>query len=189
MRLNPPLTEDELHRKAAGVRVLLMDVDGVLTDGRLYQVPDGRGNMVETKGFDSQDGIALRWLSWFDIKTGVISGRESPATAERARQVSMTWVFQGDIEKIPLYERIVAEANVSPEQVAYIGDDLTDVVIMRRVGLSFATRNARPEVKRCANAVTGFRGGSGAVREVIELLLKSRGVWDDLLIKYEVNRK
>lgn len=185
MRPNPPLTEDELYRKAASIKVLLMDVDGVLTDGRLYLVPDGRGNMVETKGFDSQDGIALRWLSWFDIKTGVISGRESPATAERARQVSMSWVFQGHIEKIPLYERILAEAKVTPQQVAYIGDDLTDLVIMRRVGLSFATRNARAEVKRCANAVSSFRGGSGAVREVIELLLKSRGVWDDLLKKYD----
>lgn len=187
MHLNPPLTEDELRRRAAGIKVLIMDVDGVLTDGRLYLLPDGRGNMVETKGFDSQDGIALRWLSWFDIKTGVISGRESPATAERARQVSMTWVFQGDIEKIPLYERIMAEAKVAREQVAYIGDDLTDVVIMRRAGLSFATRNARPEVKRSANAVTAFRGGSGAVREVIELLLKSRGAWNDLLKKYEVS--
>lgn len=185
MRLNPPLTEDELHRRAAGIKVLVMDVDGVLTDGRLYLVPDGRGNMIETKGFDSQDGIALRWLSWFDIKTGVISGRESPATAERARQVSMTWVFQGDIEKIPLYERILAEAKVAREEVAYIGDDLTDLVIMRRAGLSFAPANARPEVKRCANAVTAFRGGAGAVREVIELLLKSRGAWNELLKKYE----
>lgn len=163
-----------------------MDVDGVLTDGRLYLVPDGEGNLVETKGFDSQDGIALRWLTWFDIKTGVISGRESPATAERARQVSMSWVFQGHIEKIPLYEKIVAEAGVTHREIAYIGDDLTDVVIMRRAGLSFATANAREEVKSSANAVTDAPGGSGAVREVIELLLKARGVWDDVLKKYEV---
>lgn len=186
MQLNPPLTDQELHRLAAGIKVLLMDVDGVLTDGRLYLLPDGKGNMVETKGFDSQDGIALRWLNWFNIKTGVISGRESPATAERARQVSMSWVFQGHIEKIPIYEQIVAEAKVTSEEVAYIGDDLTDVVIMRRAGLSFATGNARVEVKRCANAITSACGGSGAVREVIELLLKSRGVWDELLKKYEV---
>lgn len=186
MQLNPPLNEPELHRRAADIRVLLMDVDGVLTDGRLYLLPDNAGNMVETKAFDSQDGIALRWLTWYDIKTGVISGRDSPATVERARQVSMTWVFQGHIEKIPLFERILAEAEVTPGQVAYIGDDLTDVVIMRRVGLSFATANARPEVKHSANAVTSAVGGSGAVREVIELLLKARGVWDELLKKYEV---
>lgn len=188
MQINPPLTEPELYRIAARIKVLLMDVDGVLTDGRLYLVPDHEGKMVETKGFDSQDGIALRWLTWHKIKTGVISGRDSPATVERARQVDMTYVFQGHIEKIPIYERIMADAKVSSSEVAYIGDDLTDVVIMRRVGLSFATANARGEVKQCANAVTNAPGGSGAVREVIELLLKARGAWDDLLRKYEVTR-
>ncbi len=188
MQLNPPLTEEKLREIAAGIKVLLMDVDGVMTDGRLYLVPDADGNMVETKGFDSQDGIALRWLSWSNIKTGVISGRESPATAERARQVDMAYVFQGHIEKIPIYEQILADAKVAAEEVAYMGDDLTDVVIMRRVGLSFATANARGEVKRSANAVTSASGGGGAVREVIELLLKSRGAWDGLLEKYEVKR-
>lgn len=186
MKLNPPLVEAELLKLAAGIELLLMDVDGVLTDGHLYLVPGPEGIMVETKGFDSQDGIALRWLGWFDIKTGVISGRESPATVERARQVEMTYVIQSRIEKIPAYEEIIRNAKTVRERVAYIGDDLTDVVIMRRVGLSFATANARPEVKRCAHAVTDACGGSGAVREVIELLLKARGAWDQLLKKYEV---
>jgi 3-deoxy-D-manno-octulosonate 8-phosphate phosphatase (KDO 8-P phosphatase) len=186
MQINPPLTKEELNRLAARIKVLLMDVDGVLTNGLLHFAPDPQGNMVETKAFDSQDGIALRWLTWYDVKTGVISGRDSAATVERARQVGMTWVFQGHIEKIPLYEKILAEAQVSAEQVAYIGDDLTDVVIMRRVGLSFAPANARPEVKRAATAVVSAPGGSGAVREVIEVMLKARGVWDELLKKYEV---
>lgn len=186
MQLNSPLTEEKLQQLAAGIKVLLMDVDGVLTDGRLYLVPDREGNMVETKGFDSQDGIALRWLSWFDIATGVISGRNSPATTERARQVGMKWVFQGHIEKIPLLEQILSEAKVDPQQVAYIGDDLTDVVIMRRVGLSFATANARAEVKHSAMAITDVPGGQGAVREVIELLMKAQGRWAGLLKKYEV---
>lgn len=163
-----------------------MDVDGVLTDGRLFLVPGADGKMVETKSFDSQDGIALRWLTWNNVKTGVISGRESPATVERARQVQMTYVFQGHIEKIPIYEQIIADAKVTPTEIAYVGDDLTDIVIMRRVGLSFATANAREEVKRSAHAVTTASGGSGAVREVIELLLKARGAWDSLLKKYEV---
>ena len=172
--------------RAANTKMLLMDVDGVLTDGHLYLIQGADGKLVETKGFDSQDGIALRWLSWYGIKTGVISGRESPATAERASQVGMTWVFQGHIEKIPLFERVVAEAGVKPEEIAYVGDDLTDVVIMRRAGLSFATANARAEVKRAAMAVTSVPGGSGAIREVIEVILKARGVWDELLKKYEV---
>jgi len=165
-----------------------MDVDGVLTDGRLYLVPGPDGKVVETKGFDSQDGIGLRWLEWYKIATGVISGRDSPATTERARQVGMRWVVQGHIEKIPILEQILAEAQTDAKHVAYIGDDLTDVVIMRRVGLSFATANAREEVKRSAMAVTDAAGGSGAVREVIELLIKAQGHWDELLKKYEVSR-
>ena len=116
----------------------------------------------------------------------MISGRNSQATVERAQQVKMTWVFQGHIEKIPLFEQIIQESGIPPEQVAYVGDDLTDVVIMRRVGLSFAPANSRPEVKSAASAVTSATGGSGAVREVVELLLKSRGVWDEILKKYEV---
>lgn len=186
MQINPLLTAQELQKIAAGIQLLLMDVDGVLTDGRLFLVPGPDGSMVETKGFDSQDGIALRWLSWYGIKTGVISGRESPATSERARQVGMSYVYQGHIEKVPIYEEIMADAQVASRQVAYVGDDLTDVVVMRRVGLAIATQNAAEEVKRSAHAVTEASGGRGAVREVIELLLKGRGVWEDLLRKYEV---
>ncbi len=186
MQLNSPLTEEKLHQLASGIKILLMDVDGVLTDGRLYLIPDREGNLIETKGFDSQDGIALRWLTWFKIEAGVISGRNSPATVERARQVSMRWVFQGHIEKIPILEQILAEAQVDRQHIAYIGDDMTDVVVMRRVGLSFATANARAEVKRSAMAVTDAPGGQGAVREVIELLMKAQGHWDGLLKKYEI---
>ncbi len=186
MLINSPHTEQEIHRLAASIKVLLMDVDGVLTDGKLYFLPGPDGKMIESKTFGAQDGIALRWLSWYGIKTGVISGRDSPATVERAQQVSMTWVFQGHIEKIPLFEQVIAESGVSPQEVAYMGDDLTDVVIMRRVGLSVATANARAEVKRSAKVVTETNGGSGAVREVIELILKAQGVWDELLKKYEV---
>jgi 3-deoxy-D-manno-octulosonate 8-phosphate phosphatase (KDO 8-P phosphatase) len=173
---------------AARVRLLLMDVDGVLTDGHLYNVPDASGLMVETKGFDSQDGIALQWLSWMGIKTGVISGRESPATATRAAQCKMSYVYQGHIEKIPILEEILADAKISADQVAYVGDDLTDVVVMNRVGLGIATANARPEVKGCAKHITSAEGGSGAIREVCELLLKAQGRWDELLKKYEAIR-
>lgn len=163
-----------------------MDVDGVLTDGKLYNVPDASGRLVETKGFDTQDGIALQWLSWKGIQTGVISGRVSPATEERCRQVHCTYVYQGHIEKIPLFEEVLAKSGFAASEVAYIGDDLTDVVIMRRAGLAIAPANARPEVKACAQVVTARPGGAGAVREVCELLLKAQGHWEDLLRKYEV---
>ena len=90
-----------------------MDVDGVLTDGRLINVPDASGNMVETKGFDSQDGIGLQWMSWKGIATGLISGRVSPATAERAKQCKFRYVYQGHIEKIPILEEIMADAGLA----------------------------------------------------------------------------
>jgi 3-deoxy-D-manno-octulosonate 8-phosphate phosphatase (KDO 8-P phosphatase) len=179
--LSPLVTE-----AAAQIRLLLMDVDGVLTDGKVYNVADASGNMIETKGFDTQDGISLQWLSWKGIQTGVISGRVSPATETRAKQCNMTYVYQGHIEKIPIIEEILKRSGVSPRQVAYMGDDLTDVVVMKRVGLSIATANARPEVKCCAMYVTEKPGGQGAVREVVELLLQAQGHWDDLLRKYEV---
>jgi 3-deoxy-D-manno-octulosonate 8-phosphate phosphatase (KDO 8-P phosphatase) len=177
---------DDLLALAAKIQLLLMDVDGVLTNGRLYNVPNPEGKMVETKGFDSQDGIGLQWLSWKGIKTGVISGRQSPATEERARQCKMSYVYQGHIEKIPILQEILADAKIDASQVAYIGDDFTDIVIMRRVGLAIATANARVEVKRAAHHVTQAPGGEGAVREVVELLLKAQGKWQEILEHYEV---
>jgi 3-deoxy-D-manno-octulosonate 8-phosphate phosphatase (KDO 8-P phosphatase) len=177
---------DQVTQLASQVRLLLMDVDGVLTDGHLFNVPGPDGKMVETKGFDSQDGIGLHWLSWHGVKTGVISGRQSPATEERARQCKMSYVYQGHIEKIPILEEILASAKLASTEVAYIGDDFTDIVIMHRVGLAIATANARDEVKREAHYVTQAPGGSGAVREVVELILKARGVWSEILKHYEI---
>ena len=171
---------------ASRIRLLLMDVDGVMTDGRLYNVPGPDGKMAETKGFDSQDGIALQWCARLGISAGLISGRVSPATVERAAQCKFKYVYQGHTEKIPILEEILADAKISPDEVAYIGDDFTDVVVMRRVGFAIATANARPEVKPIAHYVTEAPGGSGAVRETIELILKAQGKWDEILRHYEV---
>lgn len=176
----------EILERASRIRMLLMDVDGTMTNGRLYNVPGPDGKIWESKGFDSQDGIALQWLSWYGIETGVISGRVSPATEERARQVKMTHVYQGHIEKIPILEQICAKSGIPADAVAYVGDDLTDVVVMRRVALGIATANARPEVKKAAHMVTEAAGGEGAVREVCEMLLKAHGKWAEILKKYEI---
>lgn len=179
----------DLKTRANKIKLLLMDVDGVLTDGRLYHLPvyspEGDMRMAEAKGFDSQDGIGLQWCAKVGIKTGVISGRVSEATAERARQAKMAYVYQGYTEKIPILEQILADAKVGRDEVAYIGDDLTDIVVMRRVGLAFAVGNARPEVKRFAHYITTAVGGSGAVREVIELILAAQGHWSSILAHYE----
>ena len=122
----------DLQKRAERIKLLLMDVDGVLTDGRLINVPAPDGSIFESKAFDSQDGIALQWLSWHGIATGVISGRVSPATTERARQVGMRYVYQGHIEKIPILQEILAQSGIAPDETAYAGDDLTDVVEIGR---------------------------------------------------------
>src|ERR1019366_1990998 len=113
-----------VRARAAKIKLLLMDVDGVMTNGKLYHFPDEEGNMIEIKGFDSQDGIALQWMQWKGLRTGVISGRESLGTAERARQLKMNYVYQGHIEKVPILEKIMAESQLLPDEVTYMGDDL-----------------------------------------------------------------
>jgi 3-deoxy-D-manno-octulosonate 8-phosphate phosphatase (KDO 8-P phosphatase) len=181
-----PNINPDLQYRASRIRLLLMDVDGVLTDGKILNVPGPDGKMAETKAFDSQDGIALQWLTWHGIDSGVISGRDSPSTVERARQVGMKYVYQGHIEKVPILEEIATKSGIQKTEIAYAGDDLTDIVVMRRVGLAIAPANARPEVKKAAHYVTAAAGGSGAIREVVELLLRAQGRWAEILRKYEV---
>jgi 3-deoxy-D-manno-octulosonate 8-phosphate phosphatase (KDO 8-P phosphatase) len=177
--------EDVLAR-AARVRLLLMDVDGVMTDRSYWNVPDGQGGLAEVKAFDSQDGLALQWLRRFGIQAGVISGRVSAATEERARTAGFAYVYEGHTEKIPVLEEILQRSGLSGEQVGYVGDDLTDVVVMHRVGFAVAVANARSEVKEHAHWVTTHGGGRGALRDVIELLLKAQGRWDEILRQYEL---
>ncbi len=172
--------------RAARIRLLLMDVDGVMTDGLLHYSCGPSGEMVETKAFNSQDGIGLQWANWMGLETGLISGRESEAVVTRARQCKMKYIRQGHIEKIPIWENILAAAGLSDGQVAFIGDDLTDVPLLLRAGFRAAPANARPEVKPLVDLVTAARGGDGAVREVIEVLLRAQGKWAEILRKYGV---
>lgn len=174
----------EVIERAKKIKVILMDVDGVMTDGKLYYMPGPTGVMVETKGFNSQDGLGLHFCSALNILTGVISGRESPGTTERARMLKMRYVYQGLLEKMASFEEVLEDARVSADQTAFIGDDFTDVPLIRRCGLGVAVANGREEVKSAAHYVTEARGGDGAVREVIELVLKARGLWDTVVAKY-----
>ena len=180
--------DEDVLARAARVRLLLMDVDGVMTDGTYWNVPDGQGGLAEIKAFDSQDGIAFQWLRRFGIQAGVISGRVSVATEERARSAGFAHVYQGHTEKIPILEEILEKAGLQAEQVGYVGDDFTDVVVMHRVGLGVATANAKPEVKAEAHWVTPSPGGHGALRDVVELLLKAQGRWEEILRHYEIGR-
>jgi len=175
---------DAVRARAAAIKVVLMDVDGVLTDGKLYYYAGADEKMFETKAFSSQDGLGLHFLADAGIASGVISGRESHATVERARILRMRYVYQGLLDKVGAFEEILADAGVVDDQVAFIGDDFTDVPLMKRAGLAVAVANARPEVQASAHYVTTVAGGEGAVREVIEVLLKAQGLWGAVLAKY-----
>jgi 3-deoxy-D-manno-octulosonate 8-phosphate phosphatase (KDO 8-P phosphatase) len=175
----------ELIKRAEKIRLVLMDVDGVWTDGTLYYAPDG-GEVAEFKGVNAQDGMGLRWAHAAGIKTGLISGRSAPGITHRAKMLGVTYVYQEYLEKIPPYEEICKDAGVSDEEVAYMGDDLPDVPLIHRVGLGVAVANARAEVKREADFVTQAVGGSGAIREVLELIMQARGMWQGVLDSYGI---
>jgi 3-deoxy-D-manno-octulosonate 8-phosphate phosphatase (KDO 8-P phosphatase) len=164
-------------RRAQKVRVLLMDVDGTMTSGAvcLQTFPDG--SVAEMKVFNARDGAGLKLASIMGIRTGLITGRDSPSTARRAREASMEFVVQGQSKKLEAYNAILARAGVSDEEVAYIGDDLPDLPLLARAGLAVAVADAVPEVRRAVHYITTVRGGDGAIREVVELILKSQGKW------------
>ena len=176
----------ELLERAARIKLLLMDCDGVLSNGHIYFLPAPDGGLFETKTFDSQDGIALQWAHRTGIATGIISGRTSPAVEERARSAKMRYLYQGDTRKLPLLEEILADSGLPAAEVAYIGDDITDVPIMRRVGLAAAPSNSRVETLAAAHYVTPSSGGSGCVRDVMELLLKAQNRWSEILALYGI---
>jgi 3-deoxy-D-manno-octulosonate 8-phosphate phosphatase (KDO 8-P phosphatase) len=164
-------------RRAKPIRVLLMDVDGTMTPGCvcLQTFPDN--SVAEMKMFHAHDGAGIKLASIMGIRTGLITGRDSPANARRAREGSMEFVIQGQPKKLQAYKAILIRAGVTDEEVAYIGDDLPDLPILQRVGLAVAVANAVYEVKRAAHYVTTVRGGEGAVRELVELILKAQGRW------------
>jgi 3-deoxy-D-manno-octulosonate 8-phosphate phosphatase (KDO 8-P phosphatase) len=166
--------------RARNIQLLMMDVDGVLTDGRIWQDSVGR----EFKTFDVKDGHGIVMAHRARLKTALISGRESESTVQRAKELGIEIVFQKIWNKIEVYERILTEINLAPEQVAYMGDDLIDIPLLRRVGLAVAVADAVDEVKKVAHLVTLRAGGQGAVREVIELILRAQGQWDLLLERY-----
>ena len=163
--------------RARKVCLLLMDVDGVLTDGSVNLLPLADGTIVEMKSFHSQDGAGLKLARDAGLRIGVISGRDSPAVTRRAEEVGMEFVYQGRAEKLQAYEQILRSAGVRDEQVAYVGDDLPDLPLMQRAGLAVAVANAVPEVRRAAHYVTRRAGGDAGVREAIECILKAQGKW------------
>jgi 3-deoxy-D-manno-octulosonate 8-phosphate phosphatase (KDO 8-P phosphatase) len=171
---------ERLLDRAARVRLLLMDCDGVLTDGRIYLLPDGE----EMKAFHVRDGHGL--VMWHSVGriSAIVSGRSSKVVERRGHELGISFVRQGVDDKLAELTRILTQTRLSAEQAAFIGDDLADIPLMKRVGLAIAVADASEEVRRIAHYVTRLAGGHGAVREVTELLLKAQGKWAEALNHY-----
>ena len=155
------------------IKLLLLDVDGVLTDGTILIHPDGS----ESKTFNIRDGAGIVWAQRAGLSIGLLSARVAEATAVRAAQLGITIVSMGGADKLAGYERILADAGLSDEQVGYMGDDLQDLPVLRRAGFSAAPADAAPEVRAAVHWVSASGGGRGAVRECIEHVLQSQGAW------------
>lgn len=171
--MNPP----ETQLRARPIRLILTDCDGVLTDGKLYYTANGEAAKV----FHIHDGLGFKLAKQAGLKTGIISGRKSAALESRARELSMDYVYHGSDAKLSAYEEIRAAENLRDEQIAYVGDDLHDLELLRRVGLALAVADAVAEVKAAAHFITAQRGGRGAFREAVEFILKAQGKWEALL--------
>ena len=174
-RDNQKTTTEQLDR----IRFLLTDIDGVLTDGRLYF--DHAGH--ETKVFHVLDGAGFAYWHRAGFLSGFLSGRDCEAVVHRAAGLGVTEIHLGNLDKVPVLEAIAEKHGLALDEFAYIGDDLLDLPVLRRVGFAVSVANGRPEVRDQAHYVTETPGGRGAVREVVELLLKAKGLWDDVVAR------
>jgi len=188
--------------RARKIKLLLFDVDGVMTDGKLWFVPSsipnlsktgsGRApefesdtvNRIEAKGFHAHDGTAISLARLGGLKTGLITRRSSETVALRARDLKLDYAYQGAMVKIQVFEEILAKEKITAAEVAYVGDDVIDLPIMRRCGFAIAVANAREEVKQEAHWVTPHAGGDGAVRDAVEYILQAQGSWKAAVKQY-----
>jgi 3-deoxy-D-manno-octulosonate 8-phosphate phosphatase (KDO 8-P phosphatase) len=173
---------------ARRIRVVVLDVDGVLTDNGVYIGRGSDGNTLELKRFHIMDGLAIRMMGWAGLRVVLVSGRKSAATEIRARELGVEALQEGS-RKMPAVARVLAEEGVDWAQLATVADDLADLPLMRRAGLPVAVANAAPEIRAQALWVTGRAGGDGAVREFAEALLHARGMWDRLVEAYRLSRE
>jgi 3-deoxy-D-manno-octulosonate 8-phosphate phosphatase (KDO 8-P phosphatase) len=167
--------------RASRVRLLVLDVDGVLTDGRIVFAEYGD----ELKFFDVQDGAGLAFWHRAGLKSAIITARTSRLMKRRAKEIYVDVLIQGRLLKLASYEQVVKRFRVSDEQVCVVGDDLMELPLLRRAGFAVAVPNAVEEVQRISHYVTQRPGGHGAVREVIDLMLKAKGLWEQVLQRYQ----
>lgn len=173
--------ENEINfEKILPIRFLILDIDGVMTDGSITYTSSGE----ELKTFNVQDGAGLKYWDRAGHAAGIITGRSSPMVERRAEELGIQYCEMGAKIKLPAFEQMLSRAGVTPEETAMLGDDLPDLPLIRRAGFGLAVRNAVGEVKEAADYITNKTGGQGAVREVIELILKAQGRWDAIMARY-----
>jgi len=172
--------EDKLKEKAGKVKIIILDVDGVMTDGRVVYANDG----AETKFFDIKDGFGIRLAHRVGIKTAIISGRKSEANMKRARELEIEEVHQNAFVKMDSYEEIKKKYSLRDEEIAFMGDDLIDIPVLVRVGFSGAVADAVSHVLERVDFVSSKNGGRGAVREFIEFIINARGLWEEAAGRY-----
>ena len=175
-----PVARPGAEEKAARVRLFLVDVDGVLTDGGIVHGSDG----VETKRFHVRDGHGIKMLQRGGVRVGIITGRTSEVVDIRARELGVWIVRQGAYDKVAAWREILADTGVPAEETAYVGDDIVDLPLLRAVGFSAAPSDAEPYILEAVHFVSSRPGGHGAVREIVDFLLRSRGSWDAVTSKY-----
>jgi len=170
----------DILEKASRIRLLVFDVDGVLTDGSLYIGDDGQ----EYKAFHSRDGHGIKMLLSHGVEIAVITGRTSRVVEYRMKNLGISHVYQGKLEKLPAFQELTQKLGITEEQTAYVGDDVVDLPVMRRVGLAIAVQDAHPLVRQHSHWQTPNAGGRGAARDVCELIMEARGVLDDEMSRY-----
>lgn len=182
-----PLPSSAVLDRARNVKLFLMDVDGTLTDGGICLISSTVAEssepvtVLEMKIFDAHDGQGLSLAHTMGIHTGFITGRRSPAVAKRAQELKVTFVYLGQASKTEAFEECVRKAGVTEQEVAYLGDDLPDIPLAKRAGLAVCVADGAPELKAVCHYTTRRQGGKGAAREVVELVLKSQGRWEQAL--------
>ena len=172
-------------KKAKKIKMLITDVDGVLTDATMNFFATPSGKIAEVKKFCAYDGIGFILLRDFGFKTGIITGGNAPATEHRASTLGLDFLYYNYLDKLPALKDLMSRCNLTAEEIAYIGDDLIDIPALKYVGLACAVNNAVPEVKSEADYITQVDGGKGAFREVAELILKMQGFWPEALRESE----
>lgn len=161
--------------RAANIKLLICDVDGVLTDGRIYMIPaTNEAGYDEAKVFHARDGHGIKLLQKTGVQVAVISGRQAPMVVKRMQGLGVEHIYQGCGNKLPVFEQLIETLGIKPSEVAYIGDDTIDICVMEKVGFAVAVADAHPETKQCAHWITKTNGGLGAVRELCDVIVASK---------------